>query len=118
MINDSVRQVHIISDQPLVASHNYIVSLLRLLDKFKAVTGDVQQLSLQNRTGTVYAYSISAPGRSWDQNINIPGTEEASMTFDVPSYWKLSEFSRQREIRDTLIALVVEFGLKTATIQW
>jgi hypothetical protein len=101
------------------ATHAYVISLIRALDKFQQVTVDPDKIELTFSAGDDYAYDItSKAGRTWSQVLRIPTGSEAAMTFDVPSFWKLSEFSEQRPIRDLLINLVREFGLTDAKIKW
>ena len=118
-VNDAARKVTLDTDQSLLATHNYVISLLRALDGFKAVAVDVSKVELKRQgNSTSYDYSISAPGRSWSQVIRIPVGAEADMNFDVPDFWRLSEFSKQRDIRDLLILLVRDFGLSHAKVDW
>jgi hypothetical protein len=119
IIHDDTKEIHITVGVSITVSHNYIVTLLRALDKFLAGSPDTTSLVMRQHGGPdQYQYSISAPLRSWNQVIQIPPSVEATMSFDVPSFWKLSEFSLQRPIRDLLITLVREFQLSECSVTW
>lgn len=78
-------------------------------------------LSPEKVTYEAGAYEIKLhDGRKWNQTITFLSEEDddPAMTFNVPDGWKLSEFVLQRDIRDWLVAAVVEFGMTEFRCTW
>lgn len=68
---------------------------------------------------TDYDYSFtSQDGRAWNQVLRIVNPADPSMTFDVPDFWKLSEFILHRSVRDSVTQLIVKFGVSKITVTW
>lgn len=63
-----------------------------------------------------YAF-VGKDARTWNQVLHIQDTD-ASMTFSVASYWKLSEFVLHRPVRDLAIALVRKYGVSKIEASW
>lgn len=57
---------------------------------------------------TKYKYEWkAADGRKWTQTIDFAdSTTDPKMNFDVPDFFRLSEFEKHREVRAALVALI------------
>lgn len=69
----------------------------------------------------VYDYAIAAKdGRLWTQVITFASASDANpkMTFSVPVGWTLAEFTPQRAIRDTLIAMFVSQQVTSVRVDY
>lgn len=78
---------------------------------------------LLTRAGPLeYDYRIrAADGRRWNQHFSFtsPTDTDPRMTFDtIGDSWKVTEFSVARPLRDTLIQLVVTFGIGSLRINF
>lgn len=69
----------------------------------------------------VFEYAIEAiDGRQWVQSIRFHDDgSPVGMTFDVPDYWQIAEFSLQRRTRDLLVSLAGKtIGLVKLELSW
>ena len=55
--------------------------------------------------------------RNWNQVIVDDGTSNPLMNFTT-DYFKLSEFSAQRELRNTIIQALVKYKVSKLTVKW
>jgi hypothetical protein len=67
-----------------------------------------------------YRYEFtSMTGKAWKQMLRVPADgSEASMTFDVEQYWKVSEFTPHREMRDAVINAIRLYKLTKIEGSW
>ena len=57
-------------------------------------------------------------GRIWKDKIDFINPLDVSHSFDIPGYWKESEFILNREIRASLIKLHNIYGVNLLKITW
>lgn len=61
-------------------------------------------------TPKVFEYKILAvDGRVWKQTITFDTPRDPKMTFNISDEWRLSEFSNQRDVRDTFVILANDY---------
>lgn len=63
---------------------------------------------------------VLADGRRWKQTFRFFEMRDTDpvMTFDVTDGWKMSEFSLFRDVRDKIIAIQVQYGIKKLAVQY
>lgn len=97
----------------MLEAHHYIMAFLLHIHEMHIVV-PLREFSLiadQGGTENFEYHIVSADGREWTQTIKISSTNP-EMNFDVPDFWRLSEFTLQRSIRDDIILLVLQHGVK------
>lgn len=105
------RTAHIEAQQPITLQSPLVQSVLSDLENFNSVA-PLAFFRIELMEANRYEYElVTVDARHWLQSIDIPPQGEARLTFNVPNYWKLSEFSRQRTLRDAVISMVQTFGL-------
>jgi hypothetical protein len=85
--------------------------LMGVLEMFNSVVPctllTFKQVSDPGIEPKVFMYKIEAiDGRVWKQHITFDNLGDPFMTFEVIDPWRLSQFSNQRNVRNTLVALV------------
>lgn len=98
---------------PIPASDVDLVALVRAVNAFHATVPLSKFHVKQTATPGRFSYAFDAvDGRAWDQVLDFNANPaDPSMTFAVADFWKLSEFSFQRPIRDLVVKLVPLFGV-------
>jgi len=114
----SVRTVDLVSTQPLSQESATVRGILTDAEAFNAVV-PLTRFRFESTLGDQYVYEFLAiDGRHWLQSIDIPSSGEAHQSFNIPDFWKLSEFSLQRSMRDAVIALVKSHGLTLFRVEY
>lgn len=108
---DSTKDLLIECANPILATDVKVEELLHLLNEMKAAIPDVDTLSYKQVAGT-WIYRFANGIRIWKQKV-VPGAslEDYTMTFDVSEYWKLSEFTANRPVRDAVFTMQLQYGL-------
>lgn len=88
----------------------------------ETVLTELEPLIPEKVTYNAGAYEIKLmDARRWNQEILFEfggGATDPAMTFDVPDAWRVSEFRRQRAMRDWIIEMVNAFGLTEFKCTW
>lgn len=110
--------VKIDGTQAIDSLHPTVVDLVQQLDFLNvAVPMASFKLDRQGQSND-FKYELSTKdGREFNQVIEIISANPL-MSFDVPDRWRLSEFSAHRPLRNTVIKLVLEFGVEKITCDW
>lgn len=73
---------------------------------------DFIEVEFKKKPDTTFMYKIThADARIWDQDITIPPGGDASMKFNVNTWWTETEFAAQRNLRSHLIHLAQDHEL-------
>ena len=65
-----------------------------------------------------FNYELEATdGRKWTQVIRVDEID-APMSFDVPDFWRVSEFSAHRPLRQLVIGLALLHDVDKITFDW
>ena len=106
------RTVNYDAQQPLTKNSALVQTILSELDSFDLVVPLIffrfEKISVVN-----YEYELfTVDGRRWLQDIEIQPSTDANYGFDrVQGRWKLSQFQRQRILRDSIVKMVETYGL-------
>jgi len=112
LIESPSRTYDVRTTPELHPSSSEVIDLIRFSEEIHQAV-PVDSISFTKHED-VYKYVIlTVDGRKWEQLVKFPNApvQEASFTFDTPSFWRLSEFASQRNFRDLLVRLVPEAGL-------
>lgn len=105
----------------ILPSDPVMAELFRFVDLLHARV-PLASFVVQLREDGDYDYNFEAKdGRTWTQVLRVPPGQPAnqtSMTFDVPDFWKVAEFSTHRELRDRVTALIVSHALTSLEVTW
>lgn len=103
----------LLSDSPRTTN------LLKYLRELKSITSlTVFSVQEDPPDSKEFSYEFTTQdGRTWSQIIKT-SAQEAAMTFNVPDFWRLSEFVLHRPIRDEVIAMIAEYGVTEISVTW
>ncbi len=95
-----------------------IAGLASSLDVFSR-TVNVSKFDFKWNPAGWFDYEIELlDGRKWTQQIIFEEGQEAKMTFNVVnSWWRLSEFSQQRDIRSKIVSMYETKGLEKIKVR-
>ena len=105
----------------LVYTHEHLRQLLEKCDFMHALVPCMHILFDQVGSTDKWKYEIElGDGRKWNQELTYtdPQDVDPPMTFDIEDEWRLSEFGRQRDIREQLMHLKIEHGATAIEIEY
>lgn len=123
IVDDLIRHMEVETDNLLRADSDEIHLLIADLDAFDTVVA-MEHFVLTRTQGLPnqrFTYHFTATdGRDWNQELRAAGAQqsEPTMNFSITDFWRLSEFSLHRPIRDRLVAWVDTYGLINLDHEW
>src|SRR3990167_5555656 len=105
----------------LIYTHDHLKQLLEKCDFMHALVPCKSVIFDQVGSTDRWKYDIELDdGRMWSQELSYadPQDIDPPMTFDIADEWRISELSRQRDIRDLLMHLKIEHGATKIEIEY
>lgn len=122
-LKDDVRKIEIETDVQIAVFHDRVQAFVKAVEALhKAVPLASFVGQREPMRPLVYSYQfVTADGRSFTQRISF--TNGVRMTFAVGTDpdvdgWETREFVPHRALRDEFIALVRDFGLEKAEVEY
>lgn len=114
MIQNGVMRITVDSGIDISPNNTIISTLVSGLYEFHSNVALSDYDCTYNASTKIGNYSFAASdGRIWNQVIDFSESlSDPKHNFNVPSFWKISEFSLHRTIRDAYVSLVAYYDLK------
>lgn len=117
-ITDPFKTVEITAVVNIPSSDDWVSGFVKQLDNLNLLV-PLASFLFENISGDDYRYEfVAQDDREWKQVLKMPGETEASMTFEVDTFWLKSEFTGHRPIRDAVIALAENYGCDRIEVTW
>lgn len=111
-------EIEIESSAHILLSDEHLSEMLKLLSDLQSAA-NMEEFNFVKRVDGKFDYEFkSFDGREWNQVIDVTNHADYSMIFNTDDWWKLSEFTPHRPLRDHVVKMAHDFQLEWIKVKF